>query len=42
MAQRNLLGALWWPMWEGKLEGVSICVCLADSLCCTPEAGTTL
>ena len=33
MAQRTLLTALWWPIWEGHQKRGDICVSLADSLC---------
>ena len=48
-AQEAQLGALWWPRWvgwggsgrEAQEEG-DICICTADSLCCTVETNTTV
>lgn len=50
MAQGAQLGALWWPKWMGRVKGWEvqqgrgrdICMQIADSLCYTVEANTTL
>ena len=37
IAQRTLLKALWWAEWKEIQKGGDVCVCMADSLCCTVE-----
>ena len=32
---RILLCALCWPRWEGNVKRWNVCICGADSLCCT-------
>ena len=39
-AQGTLLSALWWPKWEGNTKKWDICICIADSVCCTLETNT--
>ena len=31
-----------WPGWKVSLERTDICICMAESLCCSPEIITTL
>ena len=26
-----------WPGWKGSLERMDTCICMAESLCCSPE-----
>ena len=35
-------GLMWQPGWEGGLQRMNTCVCMAESLCCSPETITTL
>ena len=45
IAQRTLLGALWWPKWEGNPPNrgyIYIYIYMADSLCCTAETDTAV
>ena len=37
-----MLNAMWQPGWEGSLGRMDTCVCMAESLCCSPETITTL
>ena len=41
--QGNLFNTLWQTIWGKNLnKNGCICICMADSLCCTPETITTL
>ena len=42
IAEGTLLSAIQWPKLEGNPEKRSICIPIADSLCCTVENNTTL
>ena len=35
----SLLNVLWQPGWEGRID---TCICMAESLCCSPDTTTTL
>ena len=41
IAQRTLLKALFWLNEKGVQKGGDICICMADSFCCTVETNTT-
>ena len=41
-AQGTLLSVIWQPGWEGSLGRMDTCMYMAESLCCSPEAVTTL
>ena len=42
LAQGALLNVRWQPGWEGSLGRIDACMCMAQLLCCAPEAITTL
>ena len=33
---------MWQPGWEGSLGEMDVSICMAESLCCSPETITTL
>ena len=41
-SHRNLLNAVWWLDGRGVGGRMDTCVCMAESLCCSPETVTTL
>ena len=41
IAHGTLLGVMWQPGWEESLGRMDTCICMAESLCCPPEAITT-
>ena len=41
-AHGSLLNLIWKPGWEGSLHRIDICICMAESLWCSPEITTTL
>ena len=41
-AHGALLNVLWWPGWKGVWRRMDTCVCMAGSLCCSPEIVTRL
>ena len=42
IAQGTLLNCTWKPGQEGNLGANDTCVCVAEALCCSPEAVKTL
>ena len=40
IAHGTLLDVMWQPGWEGSLGRMDTCICMAESLCCPPEAIT--
>ena len=42
ITQRTLLNVLWQPGWRGVLGRMDTCICMTESLHCSPEAITTL
>ena len=42
MAQGTLLSVMWQPPWDGVWGRMDSCVCMAESLCYSPETITTL
>ena len=42
IAHGTLLNVIWQPGWEGSLEEMNACIYVTESLCCSPEAITTL
>ena len=42
IAQGTLLNVMWQPGWEGSLGRMDSCICMAESLHCSPEIITTM
>ena len=42
IAQGTLLNIVQQPKWEKIWKRIDTCVCVTESLCCTPETNTTL
>ena len=42
IAHGTLLNVMWQPGWEVALGRTDMCVCMAESLCCSPGTITTL
>ena len=38
----NSAQCMWQPGWEGSLGENGTCMCVSESLCCSPETFTTL
>ena len=36
------MSLMWQPRWKGSLGRIDTCICVTESLCCSPETITTL